>query len=220
MTKVTQAHVDSRRASICDAAQGVFARKGVQNATMAEIAQLAGLSAGAIYRYYASKEALAAECMGRSAENVLSEWRRIGMEIEDPRVAFAAMARGSFDELHEPDADEHTFVAVENYLAAARAGDSPYRDAVVAEHDLIVDGLRSGLARMQANGQFPAEIDALHIASALMSFYWGVRLLKLVKPDLDAEEQFEHVWKLIMLASGAHPHEVPLNGAPPAAVPA
>lgn len=58
MTKVTQAHVDARVGAIKAAAEKVFAERGFTGATMQEIAREAGLSAGAIYRYFPSKEAL------------------------------------------------------------------------------------------------------------------------------------------------------------------
>lgn len=47
-----------RRAQIIEAAQARFAQSGFHGATMAELSQQSGLSAGQLYRYFASKEAL------------------------------------------------------------------------------------------------------------------------------------------------------------------
>lgn len=49
---------DARRRQILDAALTCFARRGFHQATMQEICAEAGLSAGAVYRYYASKAEL------------------------------------------------------------------------------------------------------------------------------------------------------------------
>ncbi|MCS6902987.1 MAG: TetR/AcrR family transcriptional regulator, partial [Candidatus Bipolaricaulota bacterium] len=49
---------EERFAAIRRAATAIFAAKGLQEATMDEIAQLAQLSKGTIYYYYPSKEAL------------------------------------------------------------------------------------------------------------------------------------------------------------------
>ncbi|WP_437752927.1 TetR/AcrR family transcriptional regulator [Sorangium sp. So ce1389] len=49
---------DDVQESIAAAALTVFARKGYESATMAEIARTAGVSTGNIYRYYANKDAL------------------------------------------------------------------------------------------------------------------------------------------------------------------
>ncbi len=59
MPKVSQAHRDSRRDQILDAAMDRFAAQGIPATTMADIIDAAGLSAGAIYGYFASKQELA-----------------------------------------------------------------------------------------------------------------------------------------------------------------
>lgn len=51
---------DEVRARILDAALAVFARDGVEHATMAGIASQAGIGTASIYRYYASKDELLA----------------------------------------------------------------------------------------------------------------------------------------------------------------
>ena len=47
---------ESKRLEILMAAMQVFARKGVTNSKMAEIAEAAGIGKGTIYEYFASKE--------------------------------------------------------------------------------------------------------------------------------------------------------------------
>src|SRR5512143_3703890 len=56
MPKVTEAHSAARRQQIIDAAYRCFARKGFHQATMRDIYTEAGLSAGAVYHYFKSKE--------------------------------------------------------------------------------------------------------------------------------------------------------------------
>src|SRR3972149_11455980 len=58
MPKVTEAPLEARRSQTLDAAWPCFARKGYHQATMQDICQESGLSPGAIYRYFASKEAI------------------------------------------------------------------------------------------------------------------------------------------------------------------
>lgn len=55
MPRVTDEYRAARREEIADAALRVFLRKGFQAASMADIIAESGLSAGAIYGYYASK---------------------------------------------------------------------------------------------------------------------------------------------------------------------
>lgn len=58
MPKVTEAHLEARRRQILTAAARCFARRGFHRTTMQDIADQAGISAGAIYRYFEGKESL------------------------------------------------------------------------------------------------------------------------------------------------------------------
>ena len=204
MTKVTQAHLDARREEILAAGVKIFARKGMQSATMAEIAEEAGISAGAIYRYFANKEDLAAFCMGQSGEQVTSAWRQLKEQSGDPRTVFEAMARESFEEINAPDAANESYLMFESQLAAARAGDSRLLTESRRSHQLIVDGLAEAIAKMQEADQFPPSLNAQQLAAALLSFYYGARLTKLVNgDDADTDAQLEQVWRLMSLASAA-----------------
>lgn len=201
MTKVTQAHLDARREEILAAAVKIFARKGMQNATMAEIAEEAGISAGAIYRYFANKEDLAAFCMGQSGDQVVSAWHQLSEASGDPRTAFEAMARESFDEINAPDAANETFLMFESQLAAARAGESRLLTESRRSHHQIVEGLAEAITKMQDAGQFPRELNAEQLGAGLLSFYWGARLTRLVNDDVDTDAQLEQVWRLMTLAT-------------------
>jgi AcrR family transcriptional regulator len=56
MPKVRKEYLDSRRAEILDAALACFCRDGFHRTTMKDIVQQSGLSPGAIYNYFKSKE--------------------------------------------------------------------------------------------------------------------------------------------------------------------
>lgn len=56
MPKVAQAHLDARRQQIVDAARARFASHGFARTSMADIVAESGLSTGAIYRYFTSKD--------------------------------------------------------------------------------------------------------------------------------------------------------------------
>ena len=58
MPKVTAAHEQAVRARIVDAALRVFAKKGYHDATMQDVVRRSGLSVGAIYTYFRSKDDL------------------------------------------------------------------------------------------------------------------------------------------------------------------
>lgn len=58
MPKVTQEHLDARRQLIVDAARACFSRHGFARTSMADVVTESGLSTGAIYRYFKSKDDL------------------------------------------------------------------------------------------------------------------------------------------------------------------
>ncbi|WP_329454634.1 TetR/AcrR family transcriptional regulator [Streptomyces sp. NBC_01497] len=65
MPKVTQEHRDARRRQILAAAREVFADKGFAQASTGEIVAASGLSTGAVYSYFPSKNDLVvAVCEG------------------------------------------------------------------------------------------------------------------------------------------------------------
>jgi AcrR family transcriptional regulator len=204
MTRVTEAHMEARRQGILDAAQKVFARKGIQTATMAEIASEAGLSAGAIYRYYASKEILAWECMKHGAESAASGWHKLVEEgAADPLAVFYTIAQQSFDEMKLAGADDVTRLMVENVLDAARSNDPAVLEAARGEREAIVKGLAEAIGLAIRAGQLPDQLDAYQLAQALLSFYMGARLAKLLDPANDTDGQLSQVRKVLSLASEA-----------------
>ncbi|MGK5556215.1 TetR/AcrR family transcriptional regulator [Actinomadura kijaniata] len=55
MPRVSAEHLERRRQQILDAARACFVRKGVHDTSMQDIFAESGLSAGAVYRYFRSK---------------------------------------------------------------------------------------------------------------------------------------------------------------------
>jgi AcrR family transcriptional regulator len=203
MTKVTVAHLEARRLSILEAAKKTFARRGIQSATMAEIAEEAGISAGAIYRYFESKEALALACFQENAEAMAAEWHRQVEHAQDPMAVFNEISRRSFAELDDAMCNDATRVMLEGILTASRSGDATSLEAYRLERETIVRGLQEPLLRAQATGQIPDALDTYTLAQALLSFYFGARMARLYDPDMDTTAHLRQVQLLFDLARGA-----------------
>ena len=60
MPKVSPEYLDARRAQIIEVARELFSRKGLSDASMSDLVAASGMSIGAIYRYFASKDELVA----------------------------------------------------------------------------------------------------------------------------------------------------------------
>ncbi|MDN3380353.1 MULTISPECIES: TetR/AcrR family transcriptional regulator [unclassified Pseudoalteromonas] len=70
--KTDPALAQARREQVLEAAADCFKRKGYHGAGMAEISKTAGMSAGHIYNYFASKEAIIESIIERDMEEMFS----------------------------------------------------------------------------------------------------------------------------------------------------
>jgi len=87
---------DTRRALVLDAARSVFAEKGVEGASIREIARRAGYTPGAIYSYYDSKEAVYAALLAESLERLNLEVRQARAFKAHPERTLANKAQAWF----------------------------------------------------------------------------------------------------------------------------
>lgn len=87
---------DTRRALVLDAARSVFTEKGVGGASIREIARRAGYTAGAIYSYFDSKEAIYAALLGESLERLNAEVAAARSYKLQPALTLSAKAQAWF----------------------------------------------------------------------------------------------------------------------------
>ena len=199
MARVSDAHLAARRQSILSAATRVFSQKGIASATMAEIASEAGISPGAIYRYFENKEQLAKGCMNESAEAIKSAWENPG-SLE---TSFEELARLTFANIDEPGEAIDTQMFLEQGLIAVRDGNAAAMAEFRDDHLRVREGIRFLMTKQYGDRLAPFDVDRL--GDALYSFYWGARLLKLLVPDLEPNKQFEAVSHLMNVAFGPPP---------------
>ena len=74
MPKLSDIQQEERRARILDAAERCFARTGFHRTTMQDICKDAGISPGALYIWFSSKEALIAGISARNRDEVLASF--------------------------------------------------------------------------------------------------------------------------------------------------
>jgi AcrR family transcriptional regulator len=78
MPKVTEEHKQRRREEILEAAQRVFARHGYEGATVARLEEETGLSRGAIFNYFGSKDGLFVAVVAQSSDRLVEIWLERG----------------------------------------------------------------------------------------------------------------------------------------------
>ena len=87
---------DTRRAHVLDAARRVFAARGVEGASIREIAREAGYTAGALYSYFDSKEAICAALLAESLDRLQAEVQAARAPKPEPRQTLLAKAQAWF----------------------------------------------------------------------------------------------------------------------------
>jgi AcrR family transcriptional regulator len=168
--KVSQEHLDARRAEILEGARRAFARHGYEGATVARLEEEIGLSRGAIFHYFDSKLDLFVELAvedSRRYESVLTE-----EGIDAALRAIAAADRNWLTVLietelklwHDPEfmrrmssRQEDTLL---DALATAQAEGRLRADLELIDLATFVSVVFNGLAIRVAGGE-PLDIDSL-----------------------------------------------------------
>ena len=199
MPKVAEGYLEARRQSIVAAASRVFSQKGVEAATMAEIAREAGISPGAIYRYFESKAALAVGCFNERAQPILSQWSAEPTPGTEP-LGFRDLCLATIRLLDETGEDLSTILDLEHTMRVAREGDPVASTDLRALQENTAADIRARVEAGVAGGELPASVDPDVLAHFLLSLWWGFRVEKLQNPDLDLEPQIDLLLRFIECA--------------------
>ncbi|MBV7696486.1 TetR/AcrR family transcriptional regulator [Streptomyces sp. TRM70350] len=84
MARVSQEHLDARRRQILDGAAVCFARNGFHATSMQDVLKEVDLSAGAVYRYFSSKEQLIAAIVGEVLASVREAFEEAARQSPPP----------------------------------------------------------------------------------------------------------------------------------------
>jgi AcrR family transcriptional regulator len=182
--KVSEAHRRARREQIATAALRCFARDGIHGATMDRIIAEAGLSAGALYQYFPSKEALVAEVATTATKGfariVAAE---VGREpIEAPLVAVPRLIDALSAYLTQGVADLSR-VALQGWAETQRHPDLAL--AAQANYTVLGDLMKQWLERWRAAGMVAPDLDSQATASVLVSFLIGMLPQRALAADFD-----------------------------------
>jgi AcrR family transcriptional regulator len=187
MTKVTQAHIDARTKEILDGAVKMFACKGVDGTTMQEIAAEAGLSAGAIYRYFPSKERLLRAVFADCTRRNQAVFDQAAASTDSPLEAISDVGRSAWNELKSEGCRENLILSLETTLAAVRQPDelgAPQREMLSA----LIEMLGRLVRQAQGAGELDASVDARALALTLLACHLGSGLLALqLEDDADTD---------------------------------
>ncbi|MGB3370005.1 MAG: TetR/AcrR family transcriptional regulator [Rhodococcus sp. (in: high G+C Gram-positive bacteria)] len=182
MPKVSDVHREERRRQIIDAALTCFSRSGFEGTSMAEIITESGLSAGAIYSYFTSKQDLIVQVTRDVLQSRADDLD--GLEKQDPLPPPAVVVRiflnGMTRDLGNPS------ILVQIWAAAAADPDN------VSTVSSVVVELRSLYERylrvwFESKGFDDADARAHALAPLVVGLCQGFILQSVLMPDFDAD---------------------------------
>jgi AcrR family transcriptional regulator len=170
MPKVTQQHRDARRDKILQAARHCFLHNGFHATSMQDLFAEAGLSSGAVYRYFASKDEVIAAI---AEENIRDAVAMIHTAAtQQPGRSLGDVLADVFELAETKQAqDGHGALAL---LAWSEALRNP---SLAEQFNHLLPQMRADLAEAvrehQSSGDLPRDVAADAIAAVLLAIVPG-----------------------------------------------
>lgn len=180
-----------RRARILDAAETCFVRSGFHRTTMQDVAAEAGMSAGNLYRYFPSKDAIVAGLSERDRAEVVDSFVALQASGDDFMKAFTDLGRKHFED--EPR--EKAVLCLEIWAEATRNPAFARLSAEFAEE--IVERLTQLLEAATLAGNISPAMDARTIATLICTLADGVFVRRAVLPSFDPAREIPAVMDVI-----------------------
>ena len=120
MPKVSSRYLEERKSDIIDAAEACFLRRGFHRSTMQDICRESGLSPGAVYRYFKSKDDIIAACIGRSTERQAALIQQARDSYSQAVEALEAIGEQLFGELEKEGMERFAAMELEVWGEALR----------------------------------------------------------------------------------------------------
>ena len=183
MPRVSQEHLDARRRQILDAARRCFVRNGFHATSMQDVLSEANLSAGAVYRYFRSKDDIIAAIAIDALAEVTSAFEDV-FDTDTPPPVEEVLGRILTTIQRLDNTQDLAKVAIQVWGEVLR---SPTLAERFAE---AIGSVRLILTRLveayQERGLITREVPADHIAPGLIGLVHGLMVQQALLGDVDA----------------------------------
>jgi AcrR family transcriptional regulator len=184
-----------RTAEILGAARAVFAAKGFPDATVDEIAQVAGVAKGTLYLYYKSKREIYLAALNQGVRTLVDRLRErltAAGTVEERIRAFVQTRLSYFDE--EADFFRIYYSEFASAMTAKPASQRFLRDMYFEQIELLADAIRTAPDQDTLRPVDPERVAAMigELTRGLISD----RTLNSTRETVDQEVQFvlDLVW--------------------------
>lgn len=198
-------HTDTRT-KVLEAAKRIFAKHGFAGATLDQVAADAGMTKGAVYWHYSSKNDL---YLALCEHNLSQQTKLIPMEAEgilnssDPIQAIAAWLRSQFQECLEGPEQAMLFF---EFLVSSR--DPEIRQRLSSAFEELYQQVARMFEALQSKGQLRQNIAPKAMAVYIQSLLHGLLVTWLINPrEADLDSMTEDLAQLLWNGFYSEDHE-------------
>jgi AcrR family transcriptional regulator len=183
------------RRALLDAAARVFARQGIEGATVDDVAAEAGFTKGAVYSNFASKQGLVAALVEDRTSAYLDLGREAVAELNQDLAVRARVLGDRLTAANDEQRDWH-LLFFELWQRAVRSDDADgtFRDQRATVRTAVTEAIAEHAASSGATLPIPAS----DLAIVLMALANGLAMERMIAPEDVAEDLMGRVLALLV----------------------
>jgi AcrR family transcriptional regulator len=185
MPRVSEAHRERRREQILGAARRCFIRKGFHQSSMADVFAEAGLSAGAVYRYFRSKDeiitAIAEEVVGHVTDLL------VPLVEQEPTPTLDSVIRDGLLAVDDLAFGEYGFAQLAPQVWAEALRNDQLLGVIRSRYTVVREALSRLIVAEQKAGRVDADAEPDDVAAVLFGSIIGYLLQRLLFGHLRPE---------------------------------
>jgi len=179
--RVSAAHEQEVRERILDAASRVFAEKGYHSSTIADVVRESGLSVGAIYSYFSSKDELIRLTCDQVAARGLDELAARLAPATSTAERLAIAIRLYIETIDDYDGAPGQVTLVQAWAEADR--EPGVREMLAGRRERLAGAGQLLLRQGVISGELPAWLDVDAVTRALLALLDGLMLQRIEAGD-------------------------------------
>ncbi len=198
MPKVSQEHSNMQRKAILDAAIRCFAKTGFHRTTMRDVVRESGMSAGALYLYFKSKDELI-EAIAANRHQRERQWIVSALNQDDFEGSVRALIESFARALMDRGERQERRLSVQ--LWAESLQDDKIRRSVLSGIDTPADLLTEFLKAAQKQGKVPKPLDCRAASRVLVALYQGLVLQLAWDPGISLTPHLKVIESMLLALS-------------------
>ena len=184
--KVSEEHMAERRNQILDAAVTTFSRNGFHQTTIEDIRVESGMSRGAIYHYFKSKEDIIDAIRERSSGQAEGFYDAASTS-DDAATRLTDLVAATFRMMTSPSSSDANRLGV--YLWAESLVNPRIMAGQLPSFSPYLEVIAADVGEMQAQGKVNPDMDRMVVARVIAATMLGLQIQLTWEPDnVDMEE--------------------------------